>query len=205
VNEYLKEIKPKENSMNIVAEDVGKKFGKNWIFRHLNFEIEPGSCVAITGKNGSGKSTLLQLIGGYLSPSQGQLRYGAHNTLDSVSVAFVGPYTDLIEEVTLMEFLQFHSRFRDLKVPFEEMADRANLPLNKLIGDFSTGMKQRVKLITAFFFDNEIVFFDEPTANLDEEGTGWWAKETMEIKTKVVVIASNQAHEISHCTSTINL
>ena len=191
--------------MKIVAEDVGKKFGKNWIFRHLNFEIEPGSCVAITGKNGSGKSTLLQLIGGYLSPSQGRCRYGAHDTLDLVSVAFVGPYTDLIEEFTLMEFLHFHAQFRNPKVPFQEMADRASLPLNKFIGDFSTGMKQRVKLITAFFFDNEIVFFDEPTANLDEEGSKWWAKEILEIRSKIVVIASNQAHEISQCTSAINL
>lgn len=191
--------------MNIIAEDIGKKYGKNWVFRHLNFEIEPGAKVAITGKNGSGKSTLLQIISGYLTPSHGIIKYEESESNEDLKIAFIGPYSELIEEFSLEEFLKFHSQFRNPLVSIKEMAERATLPLNKPISDFSTGMKQRVKLITAFFFENELIFFDEPTSNLDEEGFDWWKKEVSRKTDQTIILASNQSSEIEICSKSINL
>ncbi len=62
--------------MKITLTDLGKKYNREWVFRHLNFEINPGDTIAITGHNGSGKSTLLKVLGGYLTPSQGKVTYG---------------------------------------------------------------------------------------------------------------------------------
>jgi len=191
--------------LDIKAEDIGKKYGRNWVFRHLNFEIKFGSKVAITGSNGSGKSTLLQIIGGYLTPSRGKVSYDSIESLENSNVVFVSPYSELIEEFTLREFLSFHSNFRSPTLPFEEMAKRASLPIHQSIGDFSTGMKQRVKLLTAFFFENELILFDEPTSNLDEEGFHWWKVETNQISNRTVIIASNQKDEINLCQQSIDL
>ncbi|WP_436517116.1 ABC transporter ATP-binding protein [Ekhidna sp. To15] len=192
--------------MIIRGEDIGKKFGKTWIFRHQNFEIKSGKATVITGKNGAGKSTLLQIIAGYLTPSQGVM-YADEEKVDEQKhqAAFIGPYTEVIEEFTLAEFLRFHRKFKSPLCSIEEMADSASLPLDKLIGDFSTGMKQRTKLITAFFFENDAIFMDEPTSNLDDEGFQWWQNQLDRIKNKLIIIASNDQEEIKSCKKQLNL
>ncbi|MEM0942111.1 MAG: ATP-binding cassette domain-containing protein [Bacteroidota bacterium] len=191
--------------MNIKAQDIGKKFGRNWIFRNLDFEIKSGEKVAITGKNGSGKSTLLQILSGYLTPSKGSIFYNENDTSEGVNAIFIGPYIEIIEEFTLIELLRFHSKFKEPLIPLEEMAKRASIPLGKRIDDFSTGMKQRAKLIIAFFFESELIFMDEPTSNLDAEGYDWWKKEINLTSGKTTIIASNQENEIAISSHLINL
>ncbi|MEP1032864.1 ATP-binding cassette domain-containing protein [Ekhidna sp.] len=192
--------------MIITGEDIGKKFGKTWIFRNQNFEIQSGEITSITGKNGSGKSTLLQIIAGYLTPSQGTI-YANGDQIDEQKhhSVFIGPYTEVIEEFTLKEFLNFHQQFKKPVCSIEEMANSASLPLDKMIGDFSTGMKQRTKLITAFFFENDAIFMDEPTSNLDDEGFQWWKDLLKKIDQRLVIIASNDQEEIKCCSKQLNL
>ena len=190
--------------LSIVAQDIGKRYGRNWVFRHLNFELEKGSKTAISGKNGSGKSTLLQIISGYLSPSKGSIHF-TPKPPEETDITLIGPYTELIEEFTLKEFLAFHAKFRQPGIDFHEMADRASLPMNKRIADYSTGMKQRTKLITAFFFENDLILLDEPTANLDEEGFDWWKTEISIKSTETIIIATNQSNEKDICPNAIDL
>jgi len=192
--------------MIIEGTDIGKKYGKSWIFRHLDFELNSGEMVGITGKNGAGKSTLLQLIAGFFTPSQGTITMNDLPIEEAnVATVFVGPYTEVIEEFSLKEFLDFHSKFKKATVSIEEMAQRASLPLDKRISDFSTGMKQRTKLITAFFFENDLFCLDEPTANLDEEGFHWWKKEVQNLQNGLVLIASNDSREIDVTQKRLNL
>ena len=61
--------------MTISLINTGKRFNRDWIFRHLNFQFSTGTAYAITGPNGSGKSTLLQVIAGALSASEGKIEY----------------------------------------------------------------------------------------------------------------------------------
>ena len=191
--------------MKVSAQDIGKKFGRNWIFRNLTFDISSGSKTALTGKNGSGKSTLLQLLSGFSTPTEGKILHNEQVIdIDTQSSVFIGPYTEIIEEFTLSEFLAFNSQFKQPLISMEEMATSASLPLDKVIGDFSTGMKQRAKLITAFFFHNELIFMDEPTSNLDEEGFEWWKKQLYLLKS-TTVLASNQKDEIALCEQRIQL
>ena len=189
----------------IQAKNIGKKYGTSWVFRALDFEVEPGKKVAITGKNGAGKSTLLQILSGYLTASEGSVTYdGTSIDMDRLDAVYIGPYTDIIEEMTLRELLTFHAHFKKATLATAEMAQRASLPLDKLIVDFSTGMKQRVKLITAFYFENSITFLDEPTSNLDQEGFDWWKSEVASL-TGTLLMASNDPSEFKLCKQVISL
>ena len=69
-----------KESLNVILINAGKKFGKEWIFRNLSFEIKQGEKVVILGLNGSGKSTLLQALTGYLSLNEGELIYKKEST-----------------------------------------------------------------------------------------------------------------------------
>ena len=57
--------------MTIFLSDAGKRFNRDWIFRHLNYQFEAGQSYAITGPNGSGKSTLLQALSGSMYINEG--------------------------------------------------------------------------------------------------------------------------------------
>ena len=165
--------------------------------------FEPNSCWAICGPNGSGKSTLLKILAGYTSPTKGTVKYRLDDQVIQeekmvTRFNFVAPYQQIIEEFTLKELLDFHYRFKRPLIPWQEMVDRARLAgaENKYIHEFSSGMKQRVKLIMGFFTHCECLFLDEPTSNLDEEGINWYEREISAIRGKKnIIIASNQRYE----------
>ena len=111
---------------------------------------------------------------------------------------FVGPYQQLIEELTLREHIDFHFQFRQPTIEVGEMMERAGLSKakSKYVHEFSSGMKQRLRLLLAFFAKGECLFLDEPTANLDEYGIKWYEQEVLQIKGKRnIIIASNQRYE----------
>ena len=148
---------------------------------------------AITGPNGCGKSSFAQILSGYSTPTSGELTYSINGKSVPVEeiykhLSFAAPYVELIEEFTLNELLQFHF---DLKAPIEEIEvgaipDLMNLSKsrNKQIRNFSSGMKQRLKLGLAFFTPGHLVILDEPTTNLDESGVEWYLKNVEQIKKK---------------------
>ncbi len=202
--------------MRISFHDLGKKFGSaHWVVRKKSATLEPGDTVAITGNNGSGKSTLLQLLSGLLIPSAGTLEYELKNNpltkeeaLGRMNVA--APYIELIEDFTLMEFLAFHFKFRKQYgiSGLEELVDILYLGGNehKKVKNFSSGMKQRLKLGLAFYSEGDVIFLDEPTTNLDEKGIQWYLNQTEKIiGQKTFVISSNQKVEYDFCDKIINM
>ncbi|HXO74037.1 MAG TPA: ABC transporter ATP-binding protein, partial [Puia sp.] len=77
--------------MRITLTDAGKRFNRDWIFRHLDHEFFPGHSYAITGSNGSGKSTLLQAIAGAIDLSEGRIGYGTTATLAAPAITASAP------------------------------------------------------------------------------------------------------------------
>src|SRR5437867_2756916 len=65
--------------MDILLTNIGKRFNRDWIFRHINYTFQQSISYAITGPNGSGKSTLLQTIAGAIAPSEGAVEYRTRN------------------------------------------------------------------------------------------------------------------------------
>ena len=94
--------------MHIHGENLGKRFKRNWVFRNLNFQVEPQSCCVLLGSNGSGKSTLAQLILGYSSPNEGKLLFSVNKEEVQreelgLRTSFCAPYSTLYEQLTLQE------------------------------------------------------------------------------------------------------
>ena len=103
--------------MKILLSDAGKRYNREWIFRHFTYEFNHGNAYAITGNNGSGKSTLLQVIAGAVQHSEGKVDFyktekpvSSENHHQYLSIA--APYLELPEEMTLIEFLSFHQSFK---------------------------------------------------------------------------------------------
>jgi ABC-type multidrug transport system ATPase subunit len=200
--------------MKIELEGLGKKYLHEWVFKNLNTTLSSGNSYAITGPNGSGKSTLIQVIAGALLPSSGNISYdiGAHIPNEEIyqHISIATPYLEMIEEFTLIEFLNFHFKFKKLapKMNVDKLISASYLDnaKNKYIKNFSSGMKQRLKLALCFFSDSEILLFDEPTSNLDQKGIEWYQYHVNSIsKDTLTVIASNQKDEYAHCNSIINI
>lgn len=199
--------------MRIELSGLGKKFNRDWIFKGINFSSAPADRVAIIGPNGSGKSTLLQVISGVLSPNEGAIHFCKNNTAIAIEsffshITFVAPYLELPEEMTLLELIKFHFSFKK-KLGFhtaEELISSIGLnkATNKEIRYFSSGMKQRVKLALALYSDVDCILLDEPTTNLDEQGTQWYLNliDTM-LGNRTIFVSSNQAHEYSFCNKQI--
>ncbi|WP_421871397.1 ABC transporter ATP-binding protein [Marinoscillum sp.] len=185
--------------MDIELSNIGKKFNRNWIFRKIDFQIYSGDMVSITGHNGSGKSTLLQIISGFITPSEGNVHYAEDGEDLQTQFGFVAPYQNVIDEFTLLEHLEFHSRFKQPLMNYEEMIELAGLEgsENKLVQEFSSGMKQRLRLSLAFFYEANTIFLDEPTSNLDKSGEAWYQKLILANKgERTLIVASNQEFEI---------
>jgi ABC-type multidrug transport system ATPase subunit len=197
------------HSMTITAEQIGKKYRKEWIFRHVDLSLSAGSSYTFVGPNGSGKSTLLQLLAGSLPATEGTLTYLLNGkTVDPDNwfrqISLAAPYLELVEELTLDELLTFHQTFKPFKSGFtpEIIADRLLLShaRHKEIKYFSSGMKQRVKLGLAFFSDVPVVILDEPTANLDRQGAAWYQDEVRQLQPEqLLLIGSNVPDEYDFC------
>lgn len=191
--------------MNIVTENLGKRFNREWIFKKLDFSFKPGNCYAIVGPNGSGKSTLLQVLWGQVPQSIGIVNYfhdeipiPQENVYQNISIAT--PYMELIEEFTLDEMIQFHFKFKKTWKGFsmEELIQTMELAhaRTKQISNFSSGMRQRLKLGLAFYSDTTSLFLDEPTTNLDKKSIEWYHTNLNKTAgSRLVLIASNADHE----------
>lgn len=170
---------------------------------------------AITGPNGSGKSTLLHLLWGQLPQTSGSISYTFKNTSIPIEdiyshVAIATPYMDLIEELTLLEQLEFHFKMRSIRAGFtmEGILDKLYLSQarEKHISNFSSGMKQRLKLGLAFFTEASVLFLDEPGTNLDAQAFTWYKHNLSQLpKEQLVIIASNQSIEYPENAHVLNM
>jgi ABC-type multidrug transport system ATPase subunit len=187
---------------------LGKRYNYDWIFRRLDYQFLPDRSYAILGHNGSGKSTLLSILSGYLSSSEGTISYQLRGRELAVEdlfrhLSFTAPYQELIEEFTLTELIDYHSRFKQMRIPSTQaLIERLYLEKarHKFIKDFSSGMKQRLKLGLAIYTEAPLLLLDEPTTNLDQEGIDWYLEHVTQNRgNRLVVVSSNVAHEYNFC------
>jgi ABC-type multidrug transport system ATPase subunit len=186
---------------SITLENTGIRFNQEWIFRKINNEFTANEPTVVLGGNGSGKSTLLKLIAGYNHPSEGIVKYNLGNSLVPVEqvynyVSFASPYLELIEEFTLLELIQFHFTLKKSIGGLDAIEIIQLLKLegneNKVIKNFSSGMRQRVKVGLALFTDAPILLLDEPTSNFDKKNIDWYQAMLNRFKEgRIIIICSN--------------
>lgn len=188
--------------------DTGKSYYRSWLFRgvSISFTLEPGNSFVILGNNGSGKSTFLLLLAGQITPSEGTInwRISDNEIPDNekhLYYSLASPGLELLEELSLQEWFDFHNKTK----PFQkgvtldyiaELCDFNLKTLSKPMANYSSGMKQRVKLCSALLCDVPIVFLDEPTSNLDLKGQDLYASLIeQQLPQKTIFLASNEPKE----------
>ncbi|MEW5875979.1 MAG: ABC transporter ATP-binding protein [Candidatus Zixiibacteriota bacterium] len=191
-------------TFTLVCDGLSKAFGRRVICRHAAFSVASGESLAIIGPNGSGKSTIVRMLAGLSRPDSGTVAYaldGGELKRESWHrvIGLVSPELALYEELTGRENLDFGNRVggwgktsSDYDVVLEEigLGGRGN----DLVSAYSSGMKQRLKYAAAFLKDPMLLFLDEPTANLDEDGSRrvW---EAVARRRVALVIATNEPEE----------
>lgn len=183
-----------------------RRFGHRSVFRDIDFECGPGTSVCITGPNGSGKSTLLKIIAGLLAPSSGNITFSIDEKETTAetkrrSVRLVSPEMNLYDELTGSENLRFLSSISGVPVSQEKIGTILNsVGLGErgddFFGEYSSGMKQRLKLASALMSDPPLLLLDEPSSNLDHDGREFVYRVMQEQKSRgILVYATNEQDE----------
>lgn len=200
--------------MQVVLKSLTKKYNKQVIFTNLDYTFEANQTYALVGHNGSGKSTLIQIIYNYNTISKGEINYYLNNELVEENaqrfMAFAAPYVDLPEELTLQEIIDFHFSIKQKRtnLDIEQLLADANLSehTDKMIKHFSSGMKQRAKLILAFATQADLLLLDEPCSNFDHAGITWYQQCINLLLGKcTIIVASNQLYEYEFCQHTLDI
>lgn len=202
--------------MQVVLQNLHKSFAKQKVITAVDYTFAEGQKHTILGGNGSGKSTLLKMIYGALSPNEGSITHIVNRkTVKPEEAVFhislASPYLELIEELTAKEFLKFYNKFRSFKPGFSsnEILEYCMLSdsSNKEIRNFSSGMKQRLRLGLALFSASQLVLLDEPISNLDPKGMDWYQKLIEEhLDGRTLIVGSNfDEREMGFCPSRLEL
>lgn len=198
------------------AQNLGRRYGRQWIFRRLSHEFQPGSATAILGPNGAGKSTLLSILAGQLLPSEGSVAYTLASQPLLVAevprhLAYCAPYLELPEDFTLLELLAFHTRLKPLR-PGVSIADLVEIMYlhkarHQAVRTFSSGMKQRLKLGLALYAAAPLLLLDEPTTNLDAQGAAWYLEHVAKVRDagRLVIVSSNVPAEYGFCDAQVRI
>jgi heme exporter protein A len=200
---------PDQREVTLSAQALTQRFGPNKIFDSLSFEVPKGGGLVVTGPNGSGKTTLLRILSGLLRPTKGVVRLNVDGKVISPEerlrhIGFITPELALYEELTALENLEFFARVRRLKrTKADHLALLERVGLKErgrdLVGTFSSGMKQRLKLAFAIQHEPMLLLLDEPGNNLDDSGRAVVEGVVVEQKKKgVLIVATNDARELTY-------
>ncbi len=191
----------------VAGNRISQSFNNREILSDLCFEIKSQNSIVITGPNGSGKTTLIRIICNLLRPSSGDVKfYFDGNELSSTelysNIGLVGPYLQLYNNLSALENYSFFAKIRGFNVDipfFKSLMAKTGLAGRELdeLRTYSSGMLQRMKYVCALLHKPEILVLDEPTANLDEEGSEIvyqiMEKQKQE---KILILATNEPGEI---------
>lgn len=158
----------------ILMKDVKKKYGNFEL--EVSLEIPDGRISGIVGKNGAGKSTAIRLILGLAKPDEGIVSISGTEsstlTIDDkrnigAALAETGFSSQLnIKDITHI-LAKMYTEFE--KEYFMKKCRKLGLSDNKSISEFSTGMKAKLRVLTALTHKAKVLILDEPTAGLDVE------------------------------------
>ena len=199
------------------CENIEKKFINRLIFRGVNVSLKTGSALAVTGRNGSGKSTLVKIFANLIKETSGKISFlidGKELQREKFyqHTGFVAPYLNLYDELTAYENLEFFfklkSNFPNPEEIINPLLEKVNLykRKNDEVKSFSSGMKQRLKFAFAVINKPELLIFDEPGTNLDDEGMRLAYSIAEEHKDSgILIIATNDREDTALCNIRINI
>jgi ABC-2 type transport system ATP-binding protein len=159
----------------VIAQGVTKAFGSLVAVSEVNFSIGPG-VTALLGPNGAGKSTLLRILCGLSVPTTGTISVAGGNPRTNASarreIGLVPQQDGVFERDSVRSFVELAAKLSDVP-DVQQSVDRAladvelDQPIDRPLGSFSKGMRQRAKIAAALVHDPSVLFLDEPLNGLD--------------------------------------
>ena len=169
----------------IEVENLSKRYGPTLAVSGVSFTVQKGEVLGFLGPNGAGKTTTVRMLACLISKTSGTAKIGDYeigNRADQQKIRrIIGLVPDnvgLYEELTAYKNLDFYGRY--YKVDEAKRRERIEYFLKLLglwdkrdlaAGTFSKGMKQKLAIARALIHDPQVLFMDEPTANLDPEAS----------------------------------
>jgi len=157
----------------IQCRNLSRRFGSKTVLNNVSFEVYPG-IIGLLGPNGAGKSTLIKLILGLDIPSSGGITLFGKTKVELGKIGFMPEAKAIIPSMKGFEFVAFAGELEGLKRKdalrrSHEILDCLSMGEARFrkLGEYSTGMIQKVKLAQALVHDPELLILDEPTAGLD--------------------------------------
>ncbi len=163
----------------IEAYELTKIFDGFEAVRNVSLTIPPGSVLAVLGPNGAGKTTTVRMLTSILEPTSGWAKIDGHSVLTEPEMvrSKVGVLTEqhgLYERMKAIEYLDFFGRIyrmsaNERKNRSLQLMERFDLTfaIEKRLGDYSKGMKQKLALVRAMLHNPPVLLLDEPTSAMD--------------------------------------
>lgn len=163
------------NSETVRVERVAKSYGRHNAVREVSLALNAGETIALVGHNGAGKTTLIKLMLGLIRPSAGTVRVLGENPAAGEFAArkrlgYLPENVSFNMALTGRETLMFYARIKRAAIrQVPELLDRVGLSaaLDRRVGTYSKGMRQRLGLAQALLGNPQVLLLDEPTTGLD--------------------------------------
>lgn len=181
--------------------NVSKSFGTLKVVEDLNFTVEENSIFGFIGKNGAGKTTTMKMILGFVKPTKGEIYvcgekvlYG--NTRTNKYIGYLPDVPEYYGYMTPREYLKLCGEVtamssKAINLKSEELLSLVALDgVNRKIGGFSRGMKQRLGIAQALLNEPKLLICDEPTSALDPIGRKEILDILYKLKNKTTIIFS---------------
>ena len=197
----------------IKVENVSKDFAQERVLRSVSREFESGLIHGIVGNNGSGKTVLMKCICGFLVPTEGKIT--VNGQIVGKDVDFPGNMGLIIEtpgflpNVSGVKNLEILASLNK-KIGLSEIAEAIRTvgldpKLNKPVGKYSLGMRQRLGIAQAIMEDPKLLILDEPLNGLDKHGVAEMRTliKSLKAKGKTILLASHNQADIDELCDTV--
>lgn len=213
----------KRGEVNVITiNEVTKQFKdkKKYVtaLKHVSFSVKQGEVVGLLGENGAGKTTLLRMVATLLTPTDGKIKVAGFDTQENanqikhkIGVLFGGE-TGLYDRLTARENLVYFATLYGLgkhetKVRIDDLAKMFGMRdyLDRKVGGFSKGMRQKVAIARTLIHNPDIILFDEPTTGLDITSSNVFRQLVHQLKRegKTIIFSSHIMEEVSMLCDTV--
>jgi ABC-2 type transport system ATP-binding protein len=200
----------------IEVDNLTKNYDGHWAVRGVSFHVREGDIFGFIGPNGAGKTTSIRIISTLLEPSSGTVKVGGRNVVGDAEavrrlIGFMPDNFGVYDRITVWEYLDFFAaaygierRQRAASIEgIMELTDLKGLR-DRLTGDLSKGMRQRLCLAKTLVHDPKVLILDEPANGLDPRARIEFRALLKELRSmgKTILISSHILTELSDvCTS----
>lgn len=193
--------------MKLVVENLSKSYGKKEILRDINFTFEEGKIYGLIGRNGAGKTTFFNALNEDIDINSGTISLNIDNDtkrLTSDDIGYVISTPIVPEFLTAREFLKFFIQINENKIKnikdmdyYFDLVKIDKQDRDKLLKDYSHGMKNKMQILINFISDSSILLLDEPLTSLDVVVQDDMKKLLKQMKKNHIIIFSTHILELA--------